>query len=183
MTATQAEQGSRAKTLKDAIRGARARYDQLARGQTAVLRRCRTASEVALEGTFWRVAGALGREQRQLPQVVLLFPLASHSGREKFSFGGYLRRQLPDGDGSTLRFRRLLDSRDSDELSHRLRGILKLAGRDSATVDWGALGLDILWFFAESDDVRRRWAQDFYAPQTESSAAAPAPSAPSTSSP
>ena len=63
-----------------------------------------------------------------------------------------------------LRFRRLLDSRDRDELDHRLRGILKLAAGDKTPVDWGVLGVDILWFFAESDMVRRRWAQDFYAP-------------------
>jgi len=72
--------------------------------------------------------------------------------------------QLGDGDGPALRFRRLLDSRDRDELEHRLRGILKLASHDRVPVDWGVLGVDILWFFAGSDSVRRRWAQDFYAP-------------------
>jgi hypothetical protein len=45
-----------------------------------------------------------------------------------------------------------------------LRGILRLAAGDHAPVDWGGLGTDVLWFFAESDSVRRRWAQDFYAP-------------------
>jgi hypothetical protein len=45
-----------------------------------------------------------------------------------------------------------------------LRGILKLASGDHVPLDWGVLGTDILWFFAESDSVRRRWAQDFYAP-------------------
>lgn len=183
MTETQPERGGRVSTLKNAIRGARARYDQLTRGQTAPLRRCRSADEVALEGAFWRVAGALGREERHLAQVVLLFPLAPQSPSEKFSFGRYLRNELPGGDGASLRFRRLLDSRDWDELSHRLRGILKLASRNAAGVEWGALGLDILWFFAESDNVRRRWAQDFYAPQPEPPAAASVPPVPSTSAP
>jgi CRISPR type I-E-associated protein CasB/Cse2 len=96
--------------------------------------------------------------------VVLLFPLAPHATNEKFSFGRYLFRQIGDRDNALLRFRRLLDSRDRDELDHRLRGILRLASGDRTPVDWGVLGTDILWFFAESDAVRRRWAQDFYAP-------------------
>ena len=71
-----------------------------------------------------------------------------------------------DRIGAALRFRRLLSCRDRerDELDHRLRGVLRLACADKAPVDWGVLGVDILWFFAESDSVRRRWAQDFYAP-------------------
>src|SRR4051812_36518875 len=111
MTQVQSEPGGRASTLKGALLGARARYDQLSRGQTASLRRCRSADEVALEGVFWRIAGDLGRAERHLAQVVLLFPLATQASREQFSFGRYLRRALPEGDGATLRFRRLLDSR------------------------------------------------------------------------
>jgi CRISPR type I-E-associated protein CasB/Cse2 len=152
--------------LADAIRGARARYDQLERGKTAAIRRCRTADEVALEGIYWKVGGALAHEQRHLPHVVLLFPLAAHARRARFSVGGYLRSQLGETDGAALRFRRLLDCRDREELDHRLRGVLKLASKDGAPVDWGVLGTDVLWFFAESDSVRRRWAQDFYAPMT-----------------
>jgi CRISPR type I-E-associated protein CasB/Cse2 len=152
--------------LRAALRGVRARYDHLDRGKTAQLRRCRTADDVALEGAYWRIGEALAREQWHLPHVVLLFPLAPQaaSAEEKFSLGRYLRRQIGDSDGATLRFRRLLDSRDRDELDHRLRGMLRLAAGDHAPVDWGALGMDVLWFFAESDSVRRRWAQDFYAP-------------------
>ena len=123
-----------------------------------------SADEVALEGAYWRIGEALAHDQYHLPHVVLLFHLAPHATSEKFSFGRYLRKQIGDGDGASLRVRRLLDSRDRDELDHRLRGILKLAAGDKAPVDWGVLGTDILWFFAESDSVRRRWAQDFYAP-------------------
>jgi len=183
MTQSQSEQGGRAAALRHALLGVRARYDLLSRGQTASLRRCRTADEVALEGIFWRVAGDLGRDERHLAQVVLLFPLATQTNRAQFSFGRYLRHSLPEGDGATLRFRRLLDSRDRDELGHRLRGILRLAARSQGTVDWGVLGVDILWFFAESDSVRRRWAQDFYAPQAESALKTAARSAASDSVP
>jgi len=158
--------------LADGIRAMRARYDGLPRGESAALRRCREAKNVALEGVYWRVAGTLGHEQRHLPHVALLFPLAQHHTSGHFAFGAFLRRQLGDKDGAALRFRRLLDSRDRDDLDHRLRRVLRLACADGARVDWGALGVDVLWFFAESDTVRRRWAQSFYAPGASSAASA-----------
>ncbi len=157
---------SHAPALREAIRGVRRRYDQLERGRTAPIRRCRSADEIALEGVYWRIGEGIAREQRHLTHVVLLFPLTPDAPNEKFSFGRYLHRQIGDRDNAVLRFRRLLDSRDRDELDHRLRGILKLASGERAPVDWGVLGTDIIWFFAESDNVRRRWAQDFYAPMS-----------------
>lgn len=150
--------------LQQELRAMRARYDALSRGETAPLRRCRTAAEMALEPGFFRVAGALVHTQHHLAHVALLFPLALHAKTEGFSFGRFLRRRLGKNEGGKMRFRRALDSRDRDELDHRLRGLLKLAAADKARVDWGVLGVDLLWFFAQSDNVRRRWAQDFYAP-------------------
>jgi CRISPR type I-E-associated protein CasB/Cse2 len=166
VTDDQPEQNDRTRALREALRAVRRRYDALERGKTARIRRCRTADDIALEGNYWRIGEALAHAQRHLTHVVLLFPLAPQatSTRERFSFGRYLRKHIGDGDGATLRFRRLLDSRDPDDLDHRLRGILRLAAGDHAPLDWGVLGTDILWFFAESDSVRRRWAQDFYAP-------------------
>ncbi|CAN5192468.1 hypothetical protein BH09MYX1_BH09MYX1_46300 [soil metagenome] len=164
MTEKPSQTQNHVRTLQDAIRAVRRRYDELDRGKTAPLRRCRAADEVAVEGAYWRIGESLAREQWNLAHVVLLFPLAPHVTREKFSFGRYLRSQIGDGDNGVLRVRRVLDSRDRDELDHRLRGVLKLASGDKTPVDWGVLGTDILWFFAESDNVRRRWAQDFYAP-------------------
>lgn len=166
MTNSKVETTSRASALKAAIRQVRARYDSLDRGASAAIRRSRSADEVALEGTYWRIGADLAREQKHLSHVVLLFPLAPQTHREGFSFGRYLRTQVGEAASAALRFRRLLDCRDRDELDHRLRGLLKLASRDRAPVDWGTLGVDILWFFAESHDVRRRWAQDFYAPSS-----------------
>jgi CRISPR type I-E-associated protein CasB/Cse2 len=150
--------------MRAAVRAVRIEYDKLSRGQKAALRRCRSEDEVALEGVYWRLGGALAHQRRHLTGVVLLFPLASHATNERFSFGRYLRTAIGETDAAALRFRRLLDCRDRDELTHRLRGILKLASRDRAPVDWGSLGSDILSFFNESGAVRRRWAQDFYAP-------------------
>jgi CRISPR type I-E-associated protein CasB/Cse2 len=163
------------------VRSVRARYDLLSRGQVAILRRCRNADDVALEGTFWRVGGALAQEKKQLAHVVVQFPHASQirSAADRFSFGRMLRQKLGDSSGGELRIRRLLDSRDRDELDRRLRAILRLACGDGAAVDWGGLGRDILWFFAESDAVRRRWAQDFYAPTRPRSSAAPVADNPS----
>ena len=182
MTEQHAEKNDHASVLRRAIRDVRARYDQLERGKTAPIRRARTADDVALEGAYWRIGGTLAREERHLAHVVLLFPCARHATKESFSFGRYLRRQIVENDGATLRFRRVLDSHDREELDHRLRGMLKLAGADTSPVDWGVLGTDMLWFFAESDGVRRRWAQDFYAPTArEPSAAGSAPSATTTS--
>ena len=155
---------NRRSELRADLHAVRQRYDQLDRGEIAKLRRCRTADDIAIEGAYWRTGGPLAQQQIHLPHVVLLFSLAPQTSADRFSFGDFLRRQLGEGDGAKLRFRRLLDSRDRNDLDHRLRGLLRLASSDRAPVDWGSLGVDILWFFAESGAVRRRWAQDFYAP-------------------
>ncbi len=175
MTVPSIEPETHGNTLVAAIRQVRARYDALDRGTTAPLRRCRTANEVALEGAYWRIGDPLARQQRHLSHVVLLFPNAPHATINRFSFGRFLRANLGKGDGAALRVRRLLDCRDRDELDHRLRGVLKLASANRAPVDWGVLGLDVLWFFAESDAVRRRWAQDFYAPAAATDASPTTP--------
>lgn len=164
--------------LREQLRAVRGRYDALRRGDTAPLRRCRSASDLVLEPNFWKVGGTLARERRHLAHVVLQFPLAPQyrAKTPHFSFGRFLRRELGDNDGAKLRMRRVLASRDRDELDHRLRAILRLACADGGAVDWGTLGTDILWFFAESDAVRRRWAQDFYAPITFNDDIDPSPS-------
>lgn len=161
-------------TLRDEIRSVREQYDRLPRGLTATLRRCHTEDDVALEGVYWRIGGSLAHRRRPFATVVLLFPLAPHRTKDSFAFGRHLRAHLGDSDSAALRFRRLLDCRSQDELAHRLRGVLKLASRDRAPVDWGVLGSDILSFFHESNFVRRRWAQDFYAPISREQDARPA---------
>lgn len=165
--------------LREELLAVRRRYDELNRGETAPLRRCQTADEVARERVYWRIGGSLAQKRHDLAHVVLLFPLAPQARRSNrpFTFGQFLRRKLGDGDGAALRFRRLLASNDRDELDHRLRGVLRLACADKAPVDWGVLGTDILWFFAESDFVRRSWAQNFYAPTSYNEPAASVPKA------
>ena len=129
MTDTRSGSSTRGDALRNAIRDVRRRYDQLDRGQTAPIRRCRTADEVALEGAYWRIGEAVTHEQWHLPHVVLLFPLAPHTVNDRFSFGCYLRKQCGNSDTASLRFRRLLDSRDRNELDHRLRGLLRACCR------------------------------------------------------
>ncbi len=148
--------------LEDSIREVRHRYDKLSRGETAGIRRAKTEKSLSLEGSYWRISAG---GPTRLGHVVLHFPLLRHRATaQQFSFGRFLRQALGDSSGAQLRFRRVLDSRNYEELDHRLRGLLRLASTDAASVDWGVLGADICWFFAQSDNVRRKWAQDFYAP-------------------
>lgn len=161
--------------LAAGIRAVRARYNHLERGAVARLRRCRSASDIELEAAYWRVAGDFVKSSpnfaRHLPHVVLLFPYAGQRIRIGFSVGRFLRDHLGDSAGASLRFRRLLSVESRDELDHRLRALLRLATSTGGRVDWGILGRDMFWFFAESDATRRRWAQDFYAPMTRAAAA------------
>jgi hypothetical protein len=112
--------------LQQDLRAARRRYDELKRGETAPMRRCRIAGELALEAAYWRVGGSLAYQQNHLVHVLLLFPLAPQRRAlsPTFSFGRFLRRQLGDSDGAKLRFRRLLASGDREELDHRSIGVL-----------------------------------------------------------
>jgi CRISPR type I-E-associated protein CasB/Cse2 len=150
------------------LREVRAAYDRLDRGAVAQIRRCKHASELELEAIYWRLAAAFQAHYpalvRRLANVVLLFPYARHRDRKYFSMGRFLSRSLGERAGAELRFRRVLAAEDADDLAHRLRGLLRLSEATSNPVDWGVLGRDMLWFFAESDATRRRWAQDFYAP-------------------
>ncbi|MFZ5889557.1 MAG: type I-E CRISPR-associated protein Cse2/CasB [Myxococcota bacterium] len=151
-------------SLRDEIREVRRRYDQLGRAARAALRRCRTADEIALADNYWKIGRELANAEPRLRHVVLLFPEASHVTQERFSFGRFLRKELSERRSVAPRLRRVLDSRDREELCDRLRGLLRRAAALGAPVDWGVLGADIACFFSEGDHVRRCWAQDFYAP-------------------
>lgn len=159
--------------LRGRLRDARMRYDQLSQGHCAHIRRCKTASDLLVEGSYWRIGGALAHEEQYLPHVVLLFPFASHVRHDRFSFGCYLHAHLGNPGGATFRFRRLLDSRDGPELDRQLRAIMRLVTRARAPVDWGVVGTDILDFYVKRNEVRRRWAQDFYAPTSSPGVSTP----------
>jgi len=152
----------------DHARAARKAYDALSPGEKAQLRRCRAANEVLLEGAFWRVVSGLPAAIRpRMSHIVACFPTAGQRRRtDGFASGTFLRRALyakkePLKPSDTTRFRQLIEADDRDELVHRLRRALAQAQRP---VDWGVLGADIYYW---GDGVRRRWAQDFYAPGKE----------------
>ncbi len=145
------------------VRAARRAYDALAPGDRAVLRRCRDADEIVMEGAFWRVVRAAPESARgRLAEVVACFPAAEQLKHpQRFSPGAHFYRALLGNkrdvtDARALRFRQLLQARDRDELVHRLRRLLVFA---DAPVDWGILGRDVFYW---GDGVRRQWAQDFY---------------------
>ncbi len=169
--------------LATSIRDIRARFDALDRGEVAHVRRSRSARELVLEPVYWRVVGDVSARHAEIAahgaHVVLLFPYAKHRAHPRFATGRYFRDHLGDGDGAALRFRRLLACESREELDHRMRGVLRLVAGEGAPVDWGVLGRDLLWFFAESNRVRRDWAQDFYAPLRTADPAAN-PESPST---
>jgi CRISPR type I-E-associated protein CasB/Cse2 len=148
------------------VRAVRKAYDNLSPGEQAQIRRCREANEVLLEAAFWRVVRPSPADARpRLAYVVACFPAADQTRRiADFTLGGFLRRTLYPRRlkaGEAIRFRQLVLARDRDESLHRLRRLLVHADRP---VDWGVIGIDLFYL---GDIVRRRWAQDFYAPLKE----------------
>lgn len=168
--------------LEERVRRLRSSYDALPPGGRATLRRCGTADELLLEGTFWRLvaeAAVPDNQRTRMAHVVACFDAAQQSDHAE-PFGRWLRRtafdRTTDADlpARAVRVRRLLAARDRDELVHQLRRLLR-HGFQSAHrgVEWGALGTDILFW---GDGVRRRWAQDFFAPARHPDPSASAPS-------
>ena len=149
------------------VRRLRGRYDALPPGGKATLRRCATASELGAEGMFWRLvddAHVPDDERWRMAHVVACFDAAG-VGRERFARWlrgtAYGDVQKPDDlPARAVRVRRMLASRDRDELVHHLRRLLRHGFQKSRRgVDWGALGADILFW---GDGVRRSWAEEFF---------------------
>lgn len=146
----------------------RAAWDALSPGDKAILRRCATASELQLEGAYWRLVRAVPRNlQARAALTVLCFPSCAARTDTGFRLGGFLRDALlkdarGGADKNPLRFRQLIGCRTPEELGHRLRRLLK---HIDSPVDWGVVFRD-LTAWAGADDARervsRRWARDFY---------------------
>ncbi|MFC6593169.1 type I-E CRISPR-associated protein Cse2/CasB [Deinococcus lacus] len=81
------------------------------------------------------------------------------------------------------RFLALLDA-DRDGLNYQMRQAVMLLGTEEITPDWVRLTEDLLYW---GDDVRRRWARDFYSeiyretPQDKAKTNSPADQEPTTS--
>jgi CRISPR type I-E-associated protein CasB/Cse2 len=159
-----------ADALRAALRDVRARYDRLSRGATAPLRRCEVADALKFHRTFYRLADGLERQEHHLHHVVLHFPLARQVRAPKphWNFGTHLRNTIGESTTGQRRFTALLECRDREELDRHVRDLLKQSCPGGLpAVDWGCLGLDILWFFAASNRVKLRIAQGFYAPMAD----------------
>lgn len=158
------------------VRALRERYDGLPAGARAALRRLGAADDLLLEGVFWRLVGEAKipeADRARMAHVVACFDSANHVARAE-PFGRWLRRTVFDGvkdadlPTRAVRVRRLLAARDRNELVHQLRRLVRHGFQKTRRgVDWAALGADILWW---GDGVRRRWAQDFFAPIRDESA-------------
>lgn len=144
----------------------RGKYDALAPGAKATLRRCATADEVRIEGVYWRLIGDAGvpdGRRHAMASVVVCFDAAG-VGTQPFApwlratvYGDVSPSDLP---ARAVRFRRALTARDRDELTRELRRLLRHGFQASRRgVDWGSLGTDIVYW---GDAVRRRWAETFY---------------------
>lgn len=171
MTADQATDRDDARHIGRRVRLA---YETLGPGPIAILRRCRTRSELQQEGWFWRlVADTDSTDRGWLSPFVACFPSAKHREDDDFSLGAHVRRRiysevkLDDLPKRDVAFRRLLAARDRDDLTHQLRRVLLRASQprdERGAVDWGVLGADLKFW---GDGVRRKWATGFYTTDVE----------------
>lgn len=167
-------EASREDPLVTRILGLRERYDQLAPGPRAVLKRCRTSDELRAVGAFWSLledAGVPPKDRHGMAYVVACFG-AADAGRGLFPrwlrCTVYAEVKSENLVARAGRVRRLLAARDRESLIHELSHVLRHGFQKSSRgVDWGVLGADIVRW---GDVVRRRWAEQFF---TEPSQAVP----------
>ncbi|MBF0160447.1 MAG: type I-E CRISPR-associated protein Cse2/CasB, partial [Magnetococcales bacterium] len=136
------------------------------RGERAVLRRCQNLTEVVLTPSFHRLCHPLTLlpettvQQEGLPCVAALAArvVEISSSNEPIS----LPRQMALASGdrkaavSELRFRRLLQCRDREELFPALGRILRLLGHRT---DLYSLAQGV---YCWGDPIRREWAYDYF---------------------
>jgi len=140
------------------------------RGDRARLRRCRDIDDVLLTPVYYGVRHELVKRglsphslsDRKLAAVVgLLAWIDEDDFSEAFSRQLARRRKdSQDAKLSGLRFRRLLDIEDRNELYHEMIGVLRLLD-GKANVEDFARQL-YAWGPDSSNWVRRRWAEDYY---------------------
>lgn len=146
------------------------------RGDRAALRRCRTIDEVLLQPAFYQIREGLRKDgfefrftdaDERLAAVVGLVAWIDTDDRSK-PFRQQLGRRRPDSDAallSGLRFRRMLEARNRDELFELLRHTIDLLGRSVHVPD---LANDVYYWAPDSkNSTRRNWAEGYYtaAPQ------------------
>jgi CRISPR system Cascade subunit CasB len=142
------------------------------RGDRAQLRRCRELDDVLLEPVYYDVRQRLAKlgidvasdfeGDRRLACVLGLLAWVKEND-ERRTFSQQLagrRNESDDAKLSGLRFRRLLQIDDRDELYRSLIGVVRLVG---GTVNIPEFVTDIYYWRPDSSSrVRKRWAEDYY---------------------
>lgn len=79
------------------------------------------------------------------------------------SLGKALKSCFTDGDQGDVRLRRLLACNQLDELCRILRPLLVLIGsKNTQALCYSRLLKDLQYFNKNAQDIKRRWAQDYY---------------------
>lgn len=143
------------------------------RGDRPELRRCRNIDDVLMSEAYHRarrlLAGAGFSVQYQDEKLANVIGLFAHvRTHQKAPKARSLAVQMASGGSagegarvSGLRFRRLLQVRDRDELYARLMGVIRLLDQ---TVDINLLARDVFYWSADTGNrVRRQWATDYWA--------------------
>jgi CRISPR system Cascade subunit CasB len=149
-------------------------------GDRAVLARLRRASAppdaMAEEATLalFRRLGLGAEDQARLPRVALIAMVLAHVRADADADGAGFRpaaaraigRTALEDEGSArmsaLRFRRLLASRDDDDLAREMRRLVALA---EGRINVGDLAASLFSWNDElrGDAIRTRWAFEYYA--------------------
>lgn len=93
--------------------------------------------------------------------VASLFALNPRARAEGEGFGTTFRR-LKENESRDLRFRALLNARES-ELPKLLRHAIRQLAADETSVDWETLLNDLRRWKSTAKHVQRRWAQQYWA--------------------
>lgn len=132
------------------------------RGDRAALRRAATLNEVLFNPSFHRLRRVM-RESRwaHAERLAQIATLAARISEPRFgaSFASQLGKPEAGKDKpplSGLRFRRLLQARDPEELTQLLTRAIALLGGKANLYD---LAESVYWW---NDGVRRQWAFDYY---------------------
>lgn len=142
------------------------------RGDRALLRRCHTLDEVLLTPVFYQVREAVRQrapallERRdadeRLAAVLGVLAWVEVDDVER-PFARQLGRRRGDSDDallSGLRFRKLIEARDRDELFNLLRSAIQLLNR---TANVRSLARDLFWWSPDTGNTSRRaWAEGYY---------------------
>jgi CRISPR type I-E-associated protein CasB/Cse2 len=134
-------------------------------GDRAELRRCKSISEILITPAFYRLrnrAMSVAVHDETLAAIAGVLANVDESTSERFGQAMATKKEKSDNAKvSGLRFRRLLEHKDLDELYLPLVRIVRMMGR---TVPIGSLAADIaMWAWEDGRDrVRKDWARDYY---------------------